>query len=74
MQRFIHKVDNFGEVLSLPAFKKSENKSVIMDFRVLKCCKYNRFPCYKIDFYSWNSNADINNSFIGTVCYGKISS
>ena len=28
------------------AFKKSENKLIIMDFHGLKCCKYNRFPCY----------------------------
>ena len=34
------------QVFYVPAFKKKENKSIIMDFSGLKCCKYNRFPCY----------------------------
>ena len=36
----------YAQKRSLRAFKKKENKSTIMDFRDLKCCKYNRFPCY----------------------------
>ena len=38
--------ENPFERLVVPAFKKSENKSIIMDFCGLKFCKYNRFPCY----------------------------
>ena len=33
-------------IMRVPAFKKSENDSVIMDFCGLKCCKHNRFPSY----------------------------
>ena len=36
----------FRNLRCFPAYKKSENKSIIMGFRGLKCCKYNRFPCY----------------------------
>ena len=43
-----HYLQNCRSFLLLrpPAFKRSEKKSTLMDFRGLKYCPYNRFPCY----------------------------